>query len=181
MRHDADQHETVLRRHPRHRTPGLISAPRGLSERILAHLATTGLDGSARWVDGSIAETLSRKTRLPTLFVPATGRSLTAARPDHQTQGMGSMAASNLSMHRLWQRSSSVVKSLAPALALRLTGGTQNMTVNLVPWPLSPGTNCNMPPICFASASTIFIPRLLHAAGSNPAGNPGPASKTDNE
>jgi hypothetical protein len=139
MRHDADQHETVLRRHPRHRTPGLISAPRGLSGRILAHLATTGLDGPARWVDGSIAETLSRKTRLPTLFVPATGRSLTAARPDHQTQGMGSMAASNLSMHRLWQRSSSVVKSLAPALALRLTGGTQNMTVNLVPWPLSPG------------------------------------------
>ena len=74
-----------------------------------------------------------------------------------------------------------IVKSLAPALAPRLTGGTQNMTVNLVPWPLSPGTNCNMPPICFASASTIFIPRLLHAAGSNPAGNPGPASKTDNE
>ena len=55
------------------------------------------------------------------------------------------------------------------------------MTVNLVPWPLSPGTNGNMPPICFASASTIFIPRLLHAAGSNPASNPGPASKTENE
>jgi hypothetical protein len=82
---------------------------------------------------------------------------------------------------RSWQRSSSVVKGLAPALAPQLTGGTQNMTVNLVPWPLSPGTNCNIPPICFASASTIFIPRLLHAAGSNPAGNPGPVSKTDNE
>jgi hypothetical protein len=106
---------------------------------------------------------------------------ITAARPDRQTQGMGSMAASNFSMHLLWQRSSSVVKSLAPALAPRLTGRTQNMTVNLVPWPLSPGTNCNIPPICFASVSTIVIPRLLQRAGSNPAGNPGPASKTDNE
>jgi hypothetical protein len=39
---------------------------------------------------------------------------------------------------------------------------TQNMTVNLAPSPLSPGTNSNIPPICFANARTIFIPRLLH-------------------
>ena len=52
----------------------------GLSRFLETHpsdlivLATTGLDGPARWVHGSIAETLSRKTRLPTLFVPATAR-----------------------------------------------------------------------------------------------------------
>jgi nucleotide-binding universal stress UspA family protein len=34
-------------------------------------LATHGLDGVARWLYGSMAETLSRKIRLPTLFVPA--------------------------------------------------------------------------------------------------------------
>jgi len=35
-------------------------------------LATHGLDGVDRWLYGSMAETLSRKIRLPTLFVPAT-------------------------------------------------------------------------------------------------------------
>jgi len=37
-------------------------------------LATHGLDGVARWMRGSIAETLSRKVRLPTLFLPSTAR-----------------------------------------------------------------------------------------------------------
>lgn len=37
-------------------------------------LGTHGRDGLARWLDGSIAEELSRAARLPTLFVPPTAR-----------------------------------------------------------------------------------------------------------
>jgi nucleotide-binding universal stress UspA family protein len=37
-------------------------------------LATHGRDGIARWMHGSIAEELSRIAKLPTLFMPPTGR-----------------------------------------------------------------------------------------------------------
>ena len=37
-------------------------------------LATHGRDGVAHWLRGSIAEELSRKVKLPTLFVPPTSR-----------------------------------------------------------------------------------------------------------
>ncbi|MFN3657907.1 MAG: universal stress protein [Pseudolabrys sp.] len=37
-------------------------------------LATEGREGVARWLKGSVAEALSRHSRAPTLFVPATAR-----------------------------------------------------------------------------------------------------------
>ena len=53
---------------------------RGLTGFLAKHpsdlivLATHGRDGVAHWLHGSIAEELSRATRLPTLFVPPTAR-----------------------------------------------------------------------------------------------------------
>lgn len=53
---------------------------RGLTHFLAEHpsdlivLATHGHDGVAHWLHGSIAEELSRASRLPTLFVPPTAR-----------------------------------------------------------------------------------------------------------
>jgi hypothetical protein len=120
---------------------------------------------------------LEDKARL-TGHPAAHGRPAICDDPSHSavSSGTASTMASTTGTHETGPSGSAAP---LPNSLLRTTA--QNMTVNLVPWPLSPGTNCNMPPIWFASASTIFIPRLLHRAGSNPTGNPGPASKTDNE
>src|SRR5216683_805243 len=58
--------------------------------------------------------------------------------------------------------------------------GERNVTVKHVPQPLSPGKIRNPPSICRTNDCTIFIPSPLLWARSNPAGNPGPSSNTDN-
>jgi hypothetical protein len=76
-------------------------------------LATHGRDGVARWLHGSIAEELSRIAKLPTLFMPPTGRGFV----DH-TDGTGAVLRAAGNNRRTfgdgWDRFRSLWAAYAP-------------------------------------------------------------------